>query len=124
MRLTLPVTHHSGGLSETIVRLRERVETTSEEAVTGRYKDMTAHLSGRIGKAMLGQKAIDDVSNERTQLVLKESRLEIIQQSLTAIDDNIGQCAGIRHFHNMLDVTRKRDANTRVGFILQVPPPC
>ena len=62
MRLTLPVTHHSGGLSETIVRLRERVETTSEEAVTGRYKDMTAHLSGRIGKAMLGQKAIDDVS--------------------------------------------------------------
>jgi flagellar hook-associated protein 3 FlgL len=95
MRLTLPLTHLSGGLSETIVRLRERIDTTSEEAVTGRYKDMTAHLSGRIGKAMLGQKAIDDVSNERTQLVLKESRLEIIQQSLTAIDDNIGQL-GVR----------------------------
>lgn len=95
MRLTLPITSTSTGLSQTIVRLRERMDTTSEEAVTGRYKDMTAHLSGRIGKAMLGQKAIDDVTNERTQLVLKESRLDIIQQSLTAIDDNIGQL-GVR----------------------------
>ena len=95
MRLTLPITHLSSGLSETIVRLRDRMDTTSEEAVTGRYKDMTAHLSGRIGQAMLGQKAIDDVANERTQLTLKETRLEIIQQSLTAIDDNIGQL-GVR----------------------------
>ena len=95
MRLTLPITQLSSGLSETIVRLRERMDTTSEEAVTGRYKDMTAHLSGRIGQAMLGQKAIDDVANERTQLTLKETRLDIIQQSLTAIDDNIGQL-GVR----------------------------
>ncbi len=95
MRLTLPMTHLSSGLSETIVRLRDRIDTTSEEAVTGRYKDMTAHLSGRIGSAMLGQKAIDDVANERTQLTLKETRLDIIQQSLTAIDDNIGQL-GVR----------------------------
>jgi flagellar hook-associated protein 3 FlgL len=95
MRLTLPITHLSSGLSETIVRLRDRIDTSSEEAVTGRYKDMTAHLSGRIGKAMLGQKAIDDVANERTQLTLKETRLDIIQQCLTAIDDNIGQL-GVR----------------------------
>jgi flagellin-like hook-associated protein FlgL len=95
MRLSLPIHNISSGLSETVVRLRERIDTTSEEAVTGRYKDMTAHLSGRIGKAMLGQKAIDDVTNERTQLTLKETRLDIIQQSLTAIDDNIGQL-GVR----------------------------
>ena len=95
MRLSLPIHNISSGLSETVVRLRERIDTTSEEAVTGRYKDMTAHLSGRIGKAMLGQKAIDDVANERTQLTLKETRLDIIQQSLTAIDDNIGQL-GVR----------------------------
>jgi len=95
MRLSLPIHHLSSGLSETVVKLRDRIDTTSQEAVTGRYKDMTAHLSGRIGKAMLGQKAIDDVMNERTQLTLKETRLDIIQQSLTAINDNIGQL-GVR----------------------------
>jgi flagellar hook-associated protein 3 FlgL len=95
MRLTLPVTLLSSGLNETVTRLRERIDTTSEEAVTGQYKDLTAHLSGRIGQAMLSQKAIDDVANERTQLTLKASRLDIIQQSLTAVDDNIGQL-GVR----------------------------
>jgi flagellar hook-associated protein 3 FlgL len=95
MRLTLPVTLLSSGLNETVTRLRERIDTTSEEAVTGQYKDLTAHLSGRIGQAMLSQKAIDDVANERTQLTLKASRLDIIQQSLTAVDNNIGQL-GVR----------------------------
>lgn len=95
MRLTLPVTLLSSGINETVTRLRERIDTTSEEAVTGQYKDLTAHLSGRIGQAMLSQKAIDDVANERTQLTLKASRLDIIQQSLTAVDDNIGQL-GVR----------------------------
>ena len=95
MRLTLPVSLHSAGLNETVARLRERINTTSEEAVTGQYKDLTAHLSGRIGKAMLSQKAIDDVDNELSQLTLKSSRLDVIQSSLTGLNDTIDQL-GVR----------------------------
>lgn len=89
MRLSLPVTLHSRSLNETIVQIRDRLDTTSQEAVTGQYADLTAHLSGRIGKAMLGQKALDDVQNERTQLTLKEGRLDIIQSTLTKVNDSI-----------------------------------
>jgi flagellar hook-associated protein 3 FlgL len=95
MRLSLPVTLHSRSLSETIVNIRDRLDTTSQEAVTGQYSDLTAHLSGRIGHAMLGQKALDDVQNERMQLTLKENRLDIIQNTLTRIDDSI-QNLGVR----------------------------
>jgi flagellar hook-associated protein 3 FlgL len=91
MRLSLPVTLMSSGLNETVTRLRDRLDTTSEEAVTGQYKDLTAHLSGRIGKAMLGQKAVSDIANERTQLTLRGGRLDVIQQTLTSVNDNIGQ---------------------------------
>lgn len=91
MRLTLPVTLHSAGLNETVTRLRDRIDTTSVEAVTGQYKDLTTHLSGRIGKAMLGQKAVSDIANERTQLTLQGGRLDVIQQTLTSVNDNIGQ---------------------------------
>ena len=95
MRLTLPVTLLSSGLNETVTKLRERIDTTSQEAVTGQYKDLTAHLSGRIGKAMLNQKAMDDLDNERTQLTLKSGRLDVIQRSLTVIHDDVDQL-GIR----------------------------
>ena len=95
MRLTLPVTLLSTGLNDTVTRLRDRIDTTSKEAVTGQYSDLTAHLSGRIGKAMLSQKAIDDLTNERTQLTLKAGRLDVIQRSLTVIHDDIDQL-GIR----------------------------
>ena len=95
MRLSLPVTLLSTGLNDTVTQIRDRIDTTSQEAVTGRYSDLTSHLSGRIGKAMLSQKALDDVSTERTQLVLKEGRLDVIQRSLTVLHDDIGEL-GIR----------------------------
>jgi len=89
MRLTLPVTLLSTGLNDTVAKIRERIDTTSEEAVTGRYSDLTTHLSGRIGSAMLSQKAMDDLKNERTQLSIREARLDIAQQGLTVIHDDI-----------------------------------
>ena len=91
MRLTPPVTLLSTALNDTVTKLRERLDTTSQESVTGQYSDLTAHLSGRIGKAMLTQKAMDDLTNERTQLVLKEGRLDIIQNCLTTIHDDVGE---------------------------------
>lgn len=75
-------------LSQATADLRERVGTTSEEAVTGRHSDLTQHLAGRIGKAMLSQKALNDIGLERAQLSLREGRLDIVQRSLTVIQEN------------------------------------
>lgn len=75
----------SSSLRQETVVLRERLTTTTEEAVTGRYKDLTGHLSGRINQAMLGKKALDDVDVQRTQLTLRGSRLELTQTSLSVV---------------------------------------
>tara|TARA_R110000787_G_scaffold26798_3_gene74764 strand:+ start:2623 stop:3609 length:987 start_codon:yes stop_codon:yes gene_type:complete len=80
---TLP----KSGLSQEIVSLRDRLTSTSKEAVTGRYSDLTAHLSGRISHAMLGKKALDDISLERSQLTLRAGRLEITQSSLGVVQE-------------------------------------
>tara|TARA_R110000782_G_scaffold126992_1_gene218550 strand:+ start:4815 stop:5795 length:981 start_codon:yes stop_codon:yes gene_type:complete len=74
-------------LSEAIVSLRDRLTTTSKEAVTGRYSDLTAHLSGRISHAMLGKKALDDIALERSQLTLRGGRLDITQRGLEVVQD-------------------------------------
>ncbi|WP_439619696.1 flagellin [Hyphomonas sp.] len=77
----------TSGLSHETVALRDKLTTTSREAVTGRYSDLTKQLSGRISHAMLGQKALDDLAVERTQLTLRGSRLDITQSSLAVIQD-------------------------------------
>lgn len=77
----------TSGLSQEIVSLRDRLTTTSKEAVTGRYSDLTAHLSGRISHAMLGKKALDDISLERSQLTLRGGRLDITQRSLEVVQE-------------------------------------
>ena len=75
------------GLGQEIVSLRDRLTTTSKESVTGRYSDLTAHLSGRISHAMLGKKALDDISLERSQLTLRGGRLDITQRSLEVVQE-------------------------------------
>tara|TARA_R110000787_G_scaffold10987_3_gene36524 strand:+ start:1338 stop:2318 length:981 start_codon:yes stop_codon:yes gene_type:complete len=80
-------------LSESIVSLRERLTATSKEAVTGRYSDLTAHLSGRISHAMLGKKALDDISLERSQLTLRGGRLDITQRSLEVVQERTNSLA-------------------------------
>jgi flagellar hook-associated protein 3 FlgL len=72
-----------------MVELRQSIARTATEATTGRYADPTAHLSGRIGTAMLSQKAIDDIGFQREQLSLRETRLEVAQTSLTAVNNRV-----------------------------------
>ncbi|MCI4643372.1 MAG: hypothetical protein MRY64_01140 [Hyphomonadaceae bacterium] len=76
-------------LSQSTADLREQIQTTSQEAVTGRHSDLTAHLSGKIGGAMLSQKALDGIEQERGQYTLRSSRLDVVQRSLTVINDSL-----------------------------------
>ncbi len=87
---TLPpvVNFTAAKLTASTAELRSRLADTSNEAVTGRRSDLTAYLDGRIGGAMLTQKAVADISLEREGLILRSSRLETVQTSLAGMQDN------------------------------------
>ncbi|KCZ92215.1 flagellin [Hyphomonas johnsonii] len=87
MRIPLPSSLLTSGLSHEIKALREQVGNTSKEAVTGRYADLTAHLSGRISQAMLGKKALDDIAQDRVHLTIREGRLDVAERSLTLVQE-------------------------------------
>src|SRR3990167_7477050 len=87
MRITPPFSLISAQFSQNITDLRQNIARTAEEATTGRYADLTAHMSGRIGNAMLSQKAIEDIGFQREQLSQRESRLDLTQRSLTLVHD-------------------------------------
>ncbi|MBU4568360.1 MAG: hypothetical protein KJ833_05285 [Alphaproteobacteria bacterium] len=90
MRVTPPPPNLiSAQFGRTVATLRENITQTAEESTTGRYSDLTAHLSGRIGTAMLSQKAVDDIAFRREQLSLREGRLDVTQQSLGLIHDRV-----------------------------------
>ena len=78
----------TASLGQHISELRTQIGKTSTEATTGRYEDLTLHLSGRIGKAMLGQKALADISTDREVLNLRTSRLSLIQTSLGTVQES------------------------------------
>ena len=78
----------TASLGQHISELRTQIGKTSTEATTGRYEDLTLHLSGRIGKAMLGQKALADISTDREVLNLRASRLSLIQTSLGTLQES------------------------------------
>lgn len=73
--------------TQKVSELRERTKVVAEEAVTGRHSDVTKHLRGNIGQAMLGQKALDDINTQRGVLTLRASRLDMVQLSLGRIHD-------------------------------------
>ncbi len=89
IRNTLPSSLISAKLSQNVADLREQLKNTSQEAVTGRRADLTQHLSGRIGSAMLSQKALNDVASQAGLLQLRESRLDIAQQGLTRVATSV-----------------------------------
>ena len=90
MRITPPPNNViSAAFGQTVANVRESIARTAEESTTGRYSDLTAHLSGRIGTAMLSQKAVDDISFRREQLSLREGRLDVTQRSMTLIHDRV-----------------------------------
>lgn len=74
-------------LSGRIAEIREQLSTTSQEAVTGRYSDVTDHLDGKVGKAMLSNKMVEGIKLQRSALALRETRLDLTQASLTKIQE-------------------------------------
>lgn len=90
MRIPPPASHIiSPAFGQTVASLRESITRTAQEATTGRYSDLTAQLSGRIGTAMLSQKAVEDIGLRREQVSLREGRLEVTQRSLTLINERV-----------------------------------
>lgn len=87
MRIPPPNSLISAQFTQNIADLRQSIARTAEEATTGRYSDLTAHLSGRIGSAMLSQKAVDAISFQREQLSQREVRLDITQSNLALIHE-------------------------------------
>ena len=77
----------SSSLNQSIARARARIPEVSEEAVTGRRVNLVGHLKGDIGQAFLSQKAVDSISTEREQLQIRETRLDILQTSLTFVQE-------------------------------------
>jgi flagellar hook-associated protein 3 FlgL len=87
MRIPPPNSLISAQFTQNITELRQSIARTAEETTTGRYSDLAAHLSGRVGTAMLSQKALDDIGFQREQLSQREARLDVTQRSLTMIHD-------------------------------------
>lgn len=89
LRFPVPNTLVSQKLGQASLDLRARLEQTSVEAVTGRRENLVQHLDGQIGDALLAEKAVADLTAERDQLSLRESRLSIVQTSLSAVSDRV-----------------------------------
>lgn len=87
MRLPTLSSLVSPTLSNSISEMRSQISKTSQEAVTGRQSDLTQHLKGRVGVAMISSKAVEDIGHQREHLTLRENRLDIIQQNLTTIQE-------------------------------------
>ena len=93
LRYSIPANQMSATLGQTVSDIRERMAATSSEATTGRRADLTLHLSGRIGKAMLSQKALNDVTSQRDMLTLRGERLDLGQQALGRVQDSVAGVA-------------------------------
>lgn len=87
MRLPVIANSLTSNLSQSIAQTRARIPEVSEEAVTGRRVDLVGHLQGNIGDAFLSKQAVDSISTQREQLQIRETRLDIVQTSLTFIQD-------------------------------------
>lgn len=77
----------SASFSQNIADLRARTSVVSQESVTGQYADLTKHLDGRIGDAMVAKKALTDIQDQRDQLGIRQSRLDLVEQTLGGIQD-------------------------------------
>jgi flagellar hook-associated protein 3 FlgL len=87
MRLPPLANSLTSSLNAPVAKLRARIPEVSQEAVTGRRVDLIGHLNGNIGDAFLSQKAAENIATEREQLQIRETRLDIVQSSLTRIQD-------------------------------------
>lgn len=89
MRIVPPNSIVSASFSQNIADMRARATIVSEESVTGQYSDLTKQLGGRIGDAMISNKALADIENQRGLLGVREGRLDLTQTSLGSIQERI-----------------------------------
>ncbi|KCZ97644.1 putative flagellar hook-associated protein FlgL [Hyphomonas polymorpha PS728] len=89
MRIIPPNSIVSASFTQNIADLRARATVVAEESVTGQYADLTKHLGGRIGDAMIGKKALNDIEDQRSLLGVRQGRLDLVQKSLAGIQDRV-----------------------------------
>ena len=117
MRIIPPNSIVSASFTQNIADLRARATVVAEESVTGQYADLTKHLGGRIGDAMVGQKALTDIEEQRSLLGIRQGRLDLVQKSLSGIQDRVDGLAtqmlsalGTGDFHGQSVVARDSKA--------------
>lgn len=89
MRIIPPNSIVSASFTQNIADMRARATTVAEESVTGQYSDLTKHLGGRIGDAMIGEKALSDIASQRSLLGIREARLDLTQKSLGSVQERV-----------------------------------
>ena len=117
MRIIPPNSIVSASFTQNIADLRARATVVAEESVTGQYADLTKHLGGRIGDAMVGKKALTDIEEQRSLLGIRQGRLDLVQKSLSGIQDRVDGLAtqmlsalGTSDFHGQSVVARDSKA--------------
>ncbi len=69
--------------------LRDQLQTVSQDAVTGTHSDLVGHLRGKVGEAMLAQKALDGIESDRNRLELRSTRLSLTQSALDRVSEGV-----------------------------------
>ena len=91
--LTVPDLLSYKTMSRQLSSLKTRMNTTSVEAVTGQYEDVTAAAHGDIGGVHLVKKALEDVQSYQKSLTLAASRATATQTALDNLNTEGGRLA-------------------------------
>lgn len=89
LRVNLPDILMTQRLTRQSADLKVRLQAASEEMVTGRRADVVSFLEGKVGQAMLVDKALNDVIREMSEIALRNSRLDTMQNSLSSVSDTV-----------------------------------
>jgi flagellar hook-associated protein 3 FlgL len=89
LRVNLPDILMTQRLTRQSADLKVKLQSASEEMVTGRRADVVSFLDGKIGQSMLVDKALNDVIREMSDIALRNSRLDTMQNSLSSVSDTV-----------------------------------
>jgi flagellar hook-associated protein 3 FlgL len=89
LRVNLPDILMTQRLTRQSADLKVKLQSASEEMVTGRRADVVSFLDGKVGQSMLVDKALNDVIREMSDIALRNSRLDTMQNSLSSVSDTV-----------------------------------
>ncbi len=89
LRVNLPDILMTQRLTRQSADLKVKLQAASEEMVTGRRADVVSFLEGKVGQSMLVDKALNDVIREMSEIALRNSRLDTMQNSLSSVSDTV-----------------------------------